>query len=173
MISMETARQWLPQSQLLYDWRFAAKQFILATSPLRLTTSFFFQLNTCGHSSYVTSWRKDGSVIYNCFWFSPAQSFSGPSPAGLITTFYCLRFETPPTWRARSPYLYPPTTGWPNYTPRHWVPFSSPPISRRTTAEVFEPASIRASTWALQSQSGYHVPYLGHLTQAKTPTTMT
>jgi hypothetical protein len=24
-----------------------------------------------------------------------------------------LRFETPPTWRARSPYLYPPGTGWP------------------------------------------------------------
>jgi hypothetical protein len=26
-----------------------------------------------------------------------------------------------------SPYLYPPGTGWPSYTPRHWVPFSSPP----------------------------------------------
>jgi hypothetical protein len=32
---------------------------------------------------------------------SPAQSFSGPSPAGLMTTFYCLRVETPPTWTAR------------------------------------------------------------------------
>jgi hypothetical protein len=50
---------------------------------------------------------------------SPAQLFSGPSPAGLLTTFYCLRFETPPTWRAKSPYLYPPGTGWPSYTPRH------------------------------------------------------
>jgi hypothetical protein len=27
-------------------------------------------------------------------------------------TFYCLRCETPPTWRARSPYLYPPGTGF-------------------------------------------------------------
>jgi hypothetical protein len=35
--------------------------------------------------------------------------------SGLMTTFYCLRFETPPTWRARSPYLYPPGTGWPSY----------------------------------------------------------
>jgi hypothetical protein len=26
--------------------------------------------------------------------FSPAQSFSGPRPAGLVTIFYCLRFET-------------------------------------------------------------------------------
>jgi hypothetical protein len=25
-----------------------------------------------------------------------------------MTTFYYLRFETPPTWRAGSPYLYPP-----------------------------------------------------------------
>jgi hypothetical protein len=26
------------------------------------------------------------------------------------------------TWRARSPYLYPPGRGWPGYTPRHWDP---------------------------------------------------
>jgi hypothetical protein len=47
------------------------------------------------------------------------------------TIFYSLRFETHPTWRARSPYLYPPGTGWPSYTPRHWVSFSSPPTTRR------------------------------------------
>jgi hypothetical protein len=64
---------------------------------------------------------------------SPAQSFLGPSPAGLVTISYCLRFETPPTWRARSPYLYPPGTGWPSYTPRHWVTFSSPSTTRGTT----------------------------------------
>jgi hypothetical protein len=29
--------------------------------------------------------------------------------------------QTPPTWRARSLYLYPPGTGWPSYTPGHWV----------------------------------------------------
>jgi hypothetical protein len=39
-------------------------------------------------------WREDGSVVYNCCWPSPAQSFSGPSPLGLVTIFYCLRFET-------------------------------------------------------------------------------
>jgi hypothetical protein len=42
-------------SELLYDWRFTSNQFILATSSLRLTTSnFFFQLNICGQSTYVT-----------------------------------------------------------------------------------------------------------------------
>jgi hypothetical protein len=36
--------------------------------------------------------------------------------------FYCLRFETPPTWRARSPYLNPPGIGWPSYAPGNWFP---------------------------------------------------
>jgi hypothetical protein len=44
------------ESELLYDWRFTANQFVLATSPLRLTTSnFIFRLNACGYSLYVTS----------------------------------------------------------------------------------------------------------------------
>jgi hypothetical protein len=87
--------------------------------------------------------REDGSVVDNCCWSSPAQSSSGPSPAGLMTTFYCLRFETPPTWRARPPYLCPLGTGLPGYTPRHWVSISSPPTTRRATVEVLEPASTR------------------------------
>jgi hypothetical protein len=67
----------IPESELLYDWRFTANQFVLATGPLRLTTSnFIFQLNTCGYCPYVTSsWREDGSVVYICCWSSPAQSF--------------------------------------------------------------------------------------------------
>jgi hypothetical protein len=40
-----------------------------------------------------------------------------------MTIFYCLRFETPPTWRVRSPHFYPPETGWHSSAPRHWVPF--------------------------------------------------
>jgi hypothetical protein len=34
-----------------------------------------------------------------------------------MTLFYCIRFETPPTWSAISLYLYPLGTGWPSYTP--------------------------------------------------------
>jgi hypothetical protein len=85
-------------------------------------------------------WRVDGSVVYSCSWSSPAQSFSGPILAGLMTIFDCLRFQTPSTWRASSPYLYPPGTGRPSYTPRHKVPFSSPPTTRRAKVEVLEPA---------------------------------
>jgi hypothetical protein len=85
-------------------------------------------------------WREDGSVIYNCCWLSPVQSFSGLSPTGLMTIFCCFRFETPLTWRARPPYLYTPGTRSPSYTPRHWVPFSLPPTTHKATVELLKPA---------------------------------
>jgi hypothetical protein len=66
------------------------------------------------------------------------QSFSG-----IMIIFYCLKFETPATWRARSPYLYPPGILRTSYTSRQWVPFSSPRAIRRAMVEVFEPASTR------------------------------
>jgi hypothetical protein len=87
-------------------------------------TRFLLLSDSCefvdvGHSL----WRENGSAVYNCCWSSPAPSFLGLSSAELVTIFYCLRFETPLTCKARSLYLYPPGTGWPSYTPRHWVPF--------------------------------------------------
>jgi hypothetical protein len=39
-------------------------------------------------------WREDWSVFCICCWPLPMQSFSGLSPLGLATIFYCLRFET-------------------------------------------------------------------------------
>jgi hypothetical protein len=39
-------------------------------------------------------WREAKSVFCICSWNLPAQSFSDPSPLGLATIFYCLRFET-------------------------------------------------------------------------------
>jgi hypothetical protein len=44
--------------------------------------------------------------------------------------YFTVSSETPPTWRARFPCLYPPGTGWPSYTPRHWVPFTSSLMAR-------------------------------------------
>jgi hypothetical protein len=44
----------------------------------------------CGALS-LSLWREDGSVVYNCCWPSPAQSFSRPSPVGLGFLFLCLR----------------------------------------------------------------------------------
>jgi hypothetical protein len=56
-------------SELLYDWRFTANQFILVANPLRLTTSSFIcQLNTC---CYNPLWREDGFVVHNWCWALP------------------------------------------------------------------------------------------------------
>jgi hypothetical protein len=104
----------------------------------------FFQLNPCGQSAYVTS-----SLTRR--WFCCLQLLLVLASAVILgsesrgTHDHILRSQIrdSPTWRARSPYLYPPGTGWPSYTPRHWVPFSSPPTTRRATVEVFEPASTR------------------------------
>jgi hypothetical protein len=74
-------------------------------------------LETHGQNFYFPT-EHLRSVVYNCCWASPAQSFSGPSPTGLMTIFYCLRFETSATWRVRSLYFYLPGTGWSSYTPQ-------------------------------------------------------
>jgi hypothetical protein len=129
-----------------YDRRSVGQSVLVSSTHLGLTTRFLLLSDSC---TFVDAgrciFRENGSAVYNCCWVSPAQSFLAPSTAGLVTIFYCLRFENPPTWRTRSPYLYPPKTGWPNYTPRHWFPFSSPPTTRRATMEVFEPASTRGN----------------------------
>jgi hypothetical protein len=71
-------------------------------------------------------WREDRYVVHNFYWPSPAQSFSGPSPAGLMTIFYCLRFETNQTGGPVSYILIAQRHGGPD---THWVPFSSPPAT--------------------------------------------
>jgi hypothetical protein len=55
----------LPYNSDELQGRFTSRlviQFVLAPSPLRLTTSNFFQLNTCFHSPYVTSSLTRGWV---------------------------------------------------------------------------------------------------------------
>jgi hypothetical protein len=79
------------ESELLYDWRLATNLFHLATSRSRLTTSIFFQLNTCGHSPYVIS-----SVTW-----------------GWVCRLYLLLgFASAVILRSESPHLYPSVTGW-------------------------------------------------------------
>jgi hypothetical protein len=54
---------------------------------------FCFLSDNCGFlDARLPPWRDDGSVIYsyNCFWYTPEQSLSGPSPTELTTIFYCL-----------------------------------------------------------------------------------
>jgi hypothetical protein len=93
-------------------------------------------------------WREDGSVIYsnNCFWALPEQWLLGRSPAELTTISYCLIWDST-AWRARSPYLYSPGTGWPNYTPGHWVPFCHLLRLAGLRWRFFNPPPHRARGW--------------------------
>jgi hypothetical protein len=115
----------------------------LGDKPLE-TTSIFFQLNTCGCSPNVTSRLTRGWVCrLQLLLVSLAQSLSGPSPQNLLPHFTVSNSRLPQSGRPRPRILYPPGRGWPGYKPRHWVPFSSPPTTRRTTVEVFDPATKR------------------------------
>jgi hypothetical protein len=49
------------------------------------------------------------------------------------------------------PRIYIP--GWPGYTPRHCVAFSSLPTTRRARLEVFDPASTRGTVHATTSHN--------------------
>jgi hypothetical protein len=96
-----------------------AKPQLATSDPFELSVPDFYYCQTvagllmCG----ALSDEKTLSIAYNCCWPSLAQSFSGPSPAKLITVFHCPRCDIYPTWKARYPYLYPPGTGWPSYNP--------------------------------------------------------
>jgi hypothetical protein len=112
------------QSELCYDRRSVDQSLLVLSTHLMLKTRFLLLSNSCEFVDLgLPLWREGGSVVYNCCWPSSAHLFSGPSPAGLMTTFCCLRFETPPTWRAKSPYLCAPGTWWPRYTPGTGFPF--------------------------------------------------
>jgi hypothetical protein len=122
------------KSKLCYDRQSVGQSFLVSSTHLGLKTRFFLLSQSCWFVDVGRSlWRENGSAVYIGCWPSSAQSFSGPSFGGLLTII-CLRSETPPTWRATSPFLYPPGTGWPIYTPRHllrlsrlWWSYSNPP----------------------------------------------
>jgi hypothetical protein len=59
------------------------------------------------------------NLLYNYFW--PCQSSRcWVEVSQNSQPYFTVSSETPLTWRARFPYLYPPGTGWPSYTPGHW-----------------------------------------------------
>jgi hypothetical protein len=82
---------------LCYDRRSVGQTVLEWSTHRGLTTRFLLMSNSCGIVDVgrcLSLWREDWSVVYNCCWPSPAQSFSGPSPMVLGTIFYCLKFET-------------------------------------------------------------------------------
>jgi hypothetical protein len=128
--------------ELLYDWRFIANQFVLATIPLRLTTRIFFpQLNTYGFSPHVTSSLTRGWVYrLELLPVSLAQSFLVPSPAGPMKNVTVSHSKLPQPGGPGLLICIPHEYGGSAITPSTGIHFSSPPTTSRTMVEVFEPA---------------------------------
>jgi hypothetical protein len=83
------------KSNLYYDRRSASQSVLEQSTHLGLMTRSWLLSDSCRFVGLGRPLRQeDRSVVCNCYWPSPAQSFSGPSPVGLVTIFYCLRFET-------------------------------------------------------------------------------
>jgi hypothetical protein len=66
------------QSSRLGDEPLQTHNIVILLSNWSLAVTFLMQR---------TLWRKERSVVNNCCWPSPAQSFLGPSPTGPMTTF--------------------------------------------------------------------------------------
>jgi hypothetical protein len=70
-----------PKSKLCYELRSVVLVPITHLGP---KTRFLLLSDSCGFVNVGRPlWREERSVVYNSYWTSPAQSFSGPSPAGL------------------------------------------------------------------------------------------
>jgi hypothetical protein len=83
------------RSKLCYDRRLVG-QCLVSSPHLGHKIGVLLLSDSCGFVHVGRPlWRDDGSVVHNYSWALPALSFSGLSPAGLRTLFYCLRFETP------------------------------------------------------------------------------
>jgi hypothetical protein len=105
---------------------------IISTSTKVCTRQVFFSLvkycvpiRVAARSKAWTVFaRSNSGIVGSNSTQGVKQSFSGPSPAGLMTAFYCLRFQTlPPNLEAQVPVLIspqvqggpvvPPDTGFP------------------------------------------------------------
>jgi hypothetical protein len=123
--------------KLIYDRQSIGQSVLVSGAHLEPVTNFSFSLKfPLGSCGFVfcsgLSDEEDGSVVYCSIASGPCQiSRSWAAVSQNSWPYFTVSSETPPTWRARFPYLYPPGTGWPSYTPGHWIPFLWPLSTRR------------------------------------------
>jgi hypothetical protein len=103
----------------------------------------FFQLNTCGYSPYVTSSVMRGWVCH-LQWLLALTSAVILRPQSHGTHNHILQSQI-----RDSPNLEGQVPIFISLRNRHWVPLLSPPMTRRATVEVFEPASTRGFWYLL------------------------
>jgi hypothetical protein len=99
------------------------------------------------------------------WWHLCMHQSTGGRPAWRVSNKNVPISETPPTCRTSSPYLYPLGTGWPSYTPGHWVPFPSPRTTRRAVRRHIHEVEVTLRLTVSQSVRLGVDPTLGLVTR--------
>jgi hypothetical protein len=111
------------QSQLLYDWRFISNQFVLATSPLRPTTSIFLTEHLLLYSLYNT-FSDDGMGLSFTIAAGPRQrSHSRVQFPRDLRHILLSQIWDSPNLEGQAPYLYTQEQGGPVIPPGTGFPF--------------------------------------------------
>jgi hypothetical protein len=97
---------------------------------------FFRQLRVCYFLAPSLTWGRVCNLLL-MVGLASAVPFVSEYCGTLNSILLSQSLGIHPTWRARFPYLYPPGTRWPEYTPGHFVPFLWPLTARRATVELF------------------------------------
>jgi hypothetical protein len=98
----------------------------LGAKPLETHDQYFFRLNTCGYSPYVTSSHQRGWVCHLKLLLNLASAVNLRSEShGTHDYTSKSQIRDSANLEGQAPYLYPPGTRWPSYTPTYLVPFSS------------------------------------------------
>jgi hypothetical protein len=126
-----------PDSELLYDWRLTANQFVLVPSPLETHDQYFFSTEHFFRSPYIISPLTRRWVCRLQLLLVPANAvFLGSESSGTHDHILQSQFPDFPNLHGQVSIFI---------SPRNWVSISSPPTTRRATVEVFDPASTRIS----------------------------
>jgi hypothetical protein len=131
-----------PESQLLYDQRFTANQFVLVPSPLRPTTSNFFQLNTYGYSPYVSSSLMRDCVCHLELLLALTSAVILGSESSRTHDHILLsQTRDSPNLEGQVAIFISPRNRVTQLWPQALGSFSLPPTTHRDMVEVFDPTS--------------------------------
>jgi hypothetical protein len=128
LISKNCVSCWcLFQSRVTLRLALYRQSVCIGDNPMRLRTSnFIFQLNTCGYSPYVTSSPTRDWVSFTIAAGPRQRSHSQVRVPRDSWPHFTVSDSWFPQHGGSGLSIYVPTvTGWPSYTPWHWVPFSS------------------------------------------------
>jgi hypothetical protein len=129
------------ETKLLCDWRSTANQFVFGSSPLKLTTRDFAAIVLTKHLLWRRGWvcRLQLLVVLDKAVILRSES------CGTNEQILLSQIRDSPNLECEVPVFISPRNRVARLYLKHWVPFSSPPATRRTTVDVrvFDSSSTR------------------------------